>query len=231
VERRTRPCQPPRTEPPAKQAPPTADNQHRLATWLAEVNARTATAAPWLFYRELDQYLGGWGGNGYLLGYGLRYCRRFCTDPILQQHPQARAWVRRTSILLQDDMGVFMLARFRVGRLASLNDDELSQRAFAGHARAYAEAGLAQLVRSAPHVVPRIVAIPGREFLPWAKHARRSWSQALQVAAMTVRDSAACADVAGPSRASVWSAVSYDTLADVLPVGSPNTCLRLSADF
>ncbi|MEY4510282.1 MAG: hypothetical protein RLZZ450_2404 [Pseudomonadota bacterium] len=155
--------------PPAKDAPPTADNLAKLDGWLAALIAfREPNQDPWHFYDAIDHYLGPWGLDGYPIAYGKKYCQRFWSHAPLQASAAGRAWVCRTLVLLQLELKQFIVERFRQGNLAELTAPELKRAAFISHPRAYTEGGLAMLFMLSPLLVGHIVAIPGVEFVPWS---------------------------------------------------------------
>jgi hypothetical protein len=59
-----------------------------------------------------------------------------------------------------------VVERFRTGTLPALTEPELRDFAFDTHARAYAQAGLANVVVVAPEMLPIIASIPAAEFDP-----------------------------------------------------------------
>lgn len=71
--------------PPSKFARATPENVRALEAWLDAITAcgTNTDGRPWLFYEEMDKYLGPWGESGYLIGYGRKYCELFYEDPDL----------------------------------------------------------------------------------------------------------------------------------------------------
>jgi hypothetical protein len=152
---------------PAKNDPPTPANVQLLERGLTSVIAgHPGSVQPWTFYEELDAYLGPWGKAGYPIAYGKTYCVAFNNNQKLQDDPETREWLRKTTVALQEPLRDLVVNRFRAGTLATLTEPELRQAAFAVHPRAYTEAGLAMVVMTAPETLPTIVSIPGVEFSP-----------------------------------------------------------------
>lgn len=127
----------------------------------------------YLFYEELDAWLGPWGPSGYPLGYGKKYNILFSQNARLQADPSARAWVRRTGILLQEALRDFLVDLVRNGTNANgvsiqgLTEAQLRAAAFESHPRAYTEAGLTMVALAAPELTLEIATIPGAEFNPF----------------------------------------------------------------
>lgn len=171
-------------QPPRKSAPATSENIHALEAWLDSITAFgvNTDGRPWVFYEELDAYLGPWGTSEYLIAYGKKYCRLFYEDRALMHSPAGRRWVIRTLQLLQNVIKDFVLERFRKGTLASLTPGQLKDVAFKSHAAAYTEGGLLMVCILSPLLIIQVVQIPGSEFLPWKPDAERSWSQAFETA-------------------------------------------------
>jgi hypothetical protein len=156
------------TEPPLKTAAPTPGNVKALTEWLSSILCYRARSEgrPWLFYEEIDRYLGPWGSSGYPLGYGRRYCQLFYGNAELKTSPATRDWVHKTLLMLQVAIKNFVLQRFRRGTLGRLTEPEFRQAAFDSHPEAYTEGGLAMVAVVAPTMIPVIATIPRLEFTP-----------------------------------------------------------------
>jgi hypothetical protein len=151
--------------PPPRDSKPTPERIKALNDWLvAMTEGHPRSADPWTFYEEIDSYLGPFGDSGYPIGYGKKYCKLFNENKVLAQHPQARAWVRRTTILLQTYLTEFIVDRYRKGTLGSLTEKELRDAAFASHPRAYTQGGLTYLMMMSPELQGVLSAIPDAEF-------------------------------------------------------------------
>lgn len=154
--------------PPAKDAEPTAENVRRLDDWLTSIMAFRVQSAdrPWLFYEEIDRYLGPWGPQGYPIGYGKKYCVLFWNDGDLRKSTAGAAWVRRTLTLLQETLRHVILERFRGRTLAKLTEPELRRAAFASHAQAYTAGGIALVSLLSPSAALHVLSIAGSEMAP-----------------------------------------------------------------
>lgn len=166
---------------PPKDSKPTPENILWLEKALtAVIVGHPGAIQPWTFYEKIDAYLGPWGDNGYPIGYGKYYCKLFSENPKLHGDPSAKEWVRRTMVLLQEALKTFILNRYRVGTLAKLTERELRDAAFASHAQAYTEGGVAKIALVAPDLIPVIVSIPGKEFNPFAPSFRATINQTIE---------------------------------------------------
>src|SRR5262249_17931885 len=166
---------------PPKNAPATQKNIDALYNGLTSVIAGHPQASdPWTFYEVIDDYLGPWGAVGYPLGYGKFYCVAFNSNPKLSANPSTRRWVEKTTLQLQTALRDFIVARFRAGTLRVITEAELRSAAFASHAQAYADGGLAMVSLVAPELVPIIVQIPIREFVPYSGNAKATWKQVFE---------------------------------------------------
>ena len=123
--------------------------------------------------------------QGYPIGYGKYYCIVFNENEKLRDNATTREWVRQTTIDLQAPLRDLVVERFRTGTLPALTEPELRAFAFDTHARAYAQAGLANVVVVAPEMLPIIASIPAAEFDPGSPnfHASDSprWRTALSL--------------------------------------------------
>jgi hypothetical protein len=152
---------------PAKTAEPTPENVRALYDGLTSVIAWHLEAIePWTFYEELDRYLGPWANKGYPIAYGKFYCIAFNTNEKLMANAQTAAWVRNTTIKLQEPLRDFVVAQFRKGTLPKLTEGELRRFAFSIHPAAYDSGGLAMVTIVAPELIPVITTIPAAEFDP-----------------------------------------------------------------
>ena len=168
---------------PPKSAPATAATVKALYDGLTSLIAgHPGSIDPWTFYEVLDNYLGPWKNQGYPIAYGKYYCILFNQNEKLQRNPQARDWVRRTTVALQEPLRDFVVERFRAGKLASLTEAELRQFAFSVHPKAYVEGGLTMVALTAPETVPIIVSIPGAQFDPRSPNFRATINQVLATA-------------------------------------------------
>ncbi|MCG5051839.1 MAG: hypothetical protein KA712_02670 [Myxococcales bacterium] len=154
--------------PPGKSAALNAESLNQLGSWLQSILAyRPATEGkPWVFYEKIDAYLGPWGDKGYPLSYGLKYCKLFYSDRVLNESPVGKRWVRRTLLLLQTEIADVIQNRFRAGTLARLGMEEFTELAFDSHPRAYTRGGLSLVGLLAPHLLGQILFIPKSEFSP-----------------------------------------------------------------
>jgi hypothetical protein len=118
------------------------------------------------FYEDLDTWLGPWGQRGYPIGYGKFYNIAFSFNQNLNADPNAREWVWKTTILLQEALRDYVVGRVRDCTLPGLTQAQLQQAAFDSHAQAYDQGGLAMLMLAAPELIPIITTIPYREFSP-----------------------------------------------------------------
>lgn len=144
--------------PPATDSAPTPSNVAALRAWLRSIQAFQESSAdePWLFYEEIDAYLGPWGERGYPIGYGKKYCQRFFNDVRLRDDPMGRRWMEHTLLLLQQEIQRFALQRYVQGTLSSMSERELRRFALGSHSRAYVRAGFTQLILQRPAVVANV---------------------------------------------------------------------------
>lgn len=123
---------------------------------------------PWTFYELLDEWAGPWGQSGYAIGYGKFYCVQFSTNESLRLNPTTNRWVRNTMVLLQEAIRDYIVQRVRNGTISALTEPELRQAAFDSHPRCYDDGGLSLVIMTEPELLPVIISIPGKEFLPWS---------------------------------------------------------------
>ena len=157
--------------PPPKSSKPTPQNVALLQAWLTEILAfhPRADGQPWLFYEEIDRYLGPWGASGYPIAYGKKYCQLFWHSHDLNNNLTGARWVHRTLLLLQTELMEFILARYKSGTLDKLTEAELRAAAFESHPKAYTEGGLTMVILMDPPLMPNvrtIISIPAKEFFP-----------------------------------------------------------------
>jgi hypothetical protein len=119
---------------------------------------------PCTFYEELDAWLGPWGDNGYPIGYGKFYCIAFNSNEKLLADQITNEWVKNTTVALQQSLVDYIGDRQRAGTLGSITEPQLRGAAFASHAKAYTDGGLAKVACTAPELLPIIALIPKREF-------------------------------------------------------------------
>lgn len=146
----------------------TARNVRDQLTSVIAGHAQATTT--YRFYEELDTWLGPWGQQGYPIAYGKFYNIAFSTNPKLMSNPNARDWVWRTSILLQEALRDYVVGRIVNCTLPSLTEAELRAFAFRSHPAAYDQGGLAMLTLTAPELIPVIATIPGAEFSPTSEN-------------------------------------------------------------
>jgi hypothetical protein len=187
------------------------------------------------FYEELDAWLGPWGQRGYPLAYGKFYNVAFSTNEKLMANAQAREWVWRTTILLQEALREFVVQRVRNGTLASLTEGELRTAAFNSHPAAYDMAGLTMLAMVAPELTGVIVTIPLREFTPSSENFSASVRQLFETVGRVAPQmtGASLAVLAGPAHTGIFArAVQQDQrrLQDELALGRELTATRAKID-
>jgi hypothetical protein len=160
---------------------------------------------PWTFYEEIDAYLGPFGADGYPIGYGKKYCVLFNTDERLKRDPEARAWVRRTTVLLQTYLRKFIVERYRNGTLAALTEKELREAAFDSHPLAYTKGGLTLVALISPGLVPHISGIPRAEFS--GPNRAAAWRQFFTTAGLVVPEAIGdiAAGMAGPAHTGLFT--------------------------
>jgi hypothetical protein len=142
-----------------------AQSVKQVADQLTTVIAGHAQAKqPYTFYEEIDKWLGPWGDNGYPIGYGKFYCIAFNSNPKLSANSSTRDWVQSTTVFLQKAILDYITGRQRLGTLGKITEPELRDAAFASHAKAYTDGGLAKVALVAPELLPIIGLIPKREF-------------------------------------------------------------------
>src|SRR5688500_13582347 len=93
----------------------------KLKSIVAYQQAATTT---YLFYEEIDEWLGPWGSSGYPLGYGKKYNIAFTTDSMLNSwdHPVTSAWVRQVTVNLQYAIINFIISEIKTGNYAKLDE-------------------------------------------------------------------------------------------------------------
>jgi hypothetical protein len=143
---------------------PTAQLVHNELTSVIAGHAQATTT--YRFYEELDTWLGPWGEQGYPIAYGKFYNVAFTSNQKLMNNAQARNWVWRTTIFLQEALRDYAVGRIRNGTIPSLTEPELRRAAFDSHPAAYDMGGLSMLCLTAPELIPVIATIPSREFNP-----------------------------------------------------------------
>jgi hypothetical protein len=121
---------------------------------------------PFTFYEEIDAWLGPWGPNGYPLGYGKFYAIAFNSNPELMADPETKEWVWNTTRFLQESLRDYIIERMRAKTLHAITELELRRAAFASHAKAYTDGGLAKVVLVSPIMILIVMLIPGKEFNP-----------------------------------------------------------------
>lgn len=198
--------------PVAKTSAPTPQNVKALDQWLTIVTAfhpRTA-GKPWIFYEQIDAFLGPWGQAGYPIAYGKKYCQLFYGDPILRRDPAGAQWVQRTLRLLQDELHKYILERFRAGTLGTITADQLRDAAFDSHPKAYTQAGLSMIVLLSPGLTKEIAQIPATEYRPTSPGVGRTIKQIAITTTIIVPEIIAntLAALSGPAHTQSWQIAS-----------------------
>lgn len=172
---------------PAKSAPANNESIKALYDQLTSVIAGHPGAVEvWTFYEVLDDYLGSWGQRGYPIAYGKYYCMAFNQNEKLQRNAQTKEWVRATTVALQEPLRDFVVARFRLGTLASVTEAELRAFAFSVHPKAYVQGGLTSVALTAPEMIPIISSIPSAQFNPASENFGAAIKQVLATMEMVL---------------------------------------------
>src|SRR5262249_44965808 len=109
--------------------PPSVRSVHDQLT---SVIAGHAQADPtYRLYEELDAWLGPFGQEGYPIAYGKFYNVAFTSNKKLMADAEAREWVWRTTIRLQESLRDYVVGRARDGTLGYLTERQLREAAFA----------------------------------------------------------------------------------------------------
>ena len=124
------------------------------------------------------------GAVGYPLGYGKFYCVLFNTNSGLSANTQTKRWVEKTTLQLQTALRDYIVSRFKAGTLKQTTEADIRAAAFESHAKAYADGGLAMVCLVAPELLPIIMRLPIKEFLPGSGNAVASWGQLTQTIAI-----------------------------------------------
>ena len=157
------------TLPPKLRTPPAAAEEvYRQLTSVIAGHPQAATS--YAFYEEIDRWLGPWGSSGYPIAYGKFYNQLFTSNEKLMASAVAKAWVWKTTILLQEGLRDFVVDRVRRGTLGTLTEAELRRAAFATHPSAYDTAGLSMLALVEPRLLIVISTIPMKEFDPRSRN-------------------------------------------------------------
>jgi hypothetical protein len=160
---------------------PTKANADQLSDEFAGViSGRVNAKDPWTFYEQLDQFLGPWGDSGYPLAQGKFYCQLFNAEPALQNNSEARTWVQRTTIKLQEAIRHSIVDLFLRGKLAAITEPQLRSLIVDMHPQIFDETGLALIVSVAPHLLPAVASLPAVEFVPLKGVPRAAWPQVLE---------------------------------------------------
>lgn len=157
---------------------------HEVLT--SEIAGHAKATTTFLFYEDLDAWLGPWGEAGYPISYGKFYNVAFSNNARLMANPVTRNWVWNTTILLQEALRDFIVKRVRAGTLAKLTEAELREAAFATHPKAYVEGGLTRVAAIAPELLPVVATIPSAEFSPRAANFGATVAQVIKTAVMLV---------------------------------------------
>lgn len=145
---------------------------------------------PWRFYEIIDQWLGPWGEKGYPIGYGKFYCILFNEDQTLNADPDARKWIRNTTVNLQESILTYLVQRIREGSIGTITESQLRKVAFDSHPKCYDDAGLAFVAMLSPKLIPFISIIPKKEFDPRSPDIAATLKQVGHSAALTLRAAA-----------------------------------------
>jgi hypothetical protein len=214
---------------PSKQSNPTPQNVQAVRNGLtARIAGHPQAIEPWTFYEFIDQYLGPWGSSGYPIGYGKFYCFAFTSNEKLQDDPVTRDWVQRTMVKLQEGLRDYIVGRYQQGTLGSITEPELRQAAFATHAAAYTDGGLALVVATAPELLEVVVSIPGKEFLPGSGNVTATWKQVLETAVMVTPRVGALglAAMAGPAHTGLFARAAQKDMQEFLDLQTVPMKLR-----
>jgi hypothetical protein len=106
----------------------------------------------------------------YYLGYGLKYCEKFSNETYGKLSPQGKEWLLKTRCNLQIQLEETLQNKPRI----EIDGSELERYAFDMHAKAYLDAGLAELPISDLWDIGWTPEI--KEWRNWA-----TWKQAFQV--------------------------------------------------
>lgn len=162
---------------------------------------------PWLFYEEIEEWLGPWGLSGYPIGYGKFYCMQFNGDQKLQGNLVTRNWLRKTTVALQESIRDYIVGKIRDGSINTVNNESLKKAAFDSHPKCYDQSGLALVATTSPEMIPIIVAIAGTEFIPFIKNnAAASWKQAFETLGRMIPQvtGITLASLAGPAHTGIF---------------------------
>lgn len=163
--------------PPSRNSEPTPERVKALDNWLASITeGHPLSSNPWTFYEEIDAYLGPFGETGYPIAYGKKYCVLFNGNKKLALDPQGRAWVRKTTILLQTYLRKYIVDRYSAGTLKTITEEQLRKAAFDSHPTAYSKGGLVLVLLIAPELTLTIAGIPGAEFFS-GNNKGAAWAQ------------------------------------------------------
>jgi hypothetical protein len=186
--------------PPPKDSKPTPDRVKALSDWLLAITeGHPRSTNPWTYYEEIDKYLGPFGDTGYPIAYGKKYCVLFNTNDTLSRDARAKAWVHRTTILLQTYLSQYIVERYQKGTLASVAEKALREAAFASHPLAYTRGGLTLIVMQSPGLMSMISSIPAAEFSN--ENADSSMAQYVETRNLVIKEviGTLAAGMAGPA--------------------------------
>lgn len=186
--------------PPPRDSKPTPDRVKALSDWLVAITeGHPRSTNPWTYYEEVDQYLGPFGDTGYPIAYGKKYCVLFNGNDTLSRDPRAKAWVHRTTVLLQTYLSEYIVERYQKGTLGSITEKELRDAAFASHPRAYTRGGLTLLIMQSPGLMSTISSIPAVEFTN--ENADSSMAQYVETRNLVIKEliGTLAAGMAGPA--------------------------------
>jgi len=124
---------------------------------------RPAAKSTFQFYEKIDTWLGPWDP----IGYGKKYNILFATNPPLNRDLiWGRAWVVKTTVLLQEAIKSYIVGRVGAGTIGSITEPQLRAAAFDSHPDAYLRGGLLKVVENSPELFFVILTIPIAEFNP-----------------------------------------------------------------
>jgi hypothetical protein len=144
------------------ESPNTKDNIDKFESWLKDV---IGTQSSPHFYLHINT-LFHWPVDGYFVAHGVRYCNEYEQTPALQNNPTMKKWLNRIGIGMQQVLADKILDSFNSGTLTELTEEELQAHALKESSRVYFENGFNEVVKKAPHLLPRVLWILRKEFDP-----------------------------------------------------------------
>lgn len=150
----------------------------------SEIATHPRATTTYLFYEDIDAWLGPWGADGYPIGYGKFYNLAFTGSPTLMADSLTRDWVGRTTVILQEAIRDYVVERVRAGTIGSLTEEELREAAFDSHPIAYTQAGLDRIMMLEPWMALVVGFIPAQEFIPFHGNAFSTYLQVFKTLGM-----------------------------------------------